>query len=336
MLRDDIQERLDNLSKPKGSLGFLEEIAMKMALIQGKIIPELPRRKAVFVFAGDHGIVEENVSAYPKDVTPEMVENFLHGGAAINVFSRHTGSDVYVVDAGVDHDFSATPGLIGKKVGYGSHNFAKGPAMSEEEAVLCIRYGRELADQAVHDGVELAAIGDMGIGNTATATAVIAALGCDLDSIVDIGTMIPPEQLVHKKEVIKKALQLHRPFADPMDVLRKVGSYCIGEMAGFVLGFTAAKRPVVIDGYPTSAGAFLACRIDSSVTDYLFAGHRSKVKGHDVVLREMGLRPILDLEMRLGEGTGAVLSFSIIEAAIKMMREMATFDSAGITSGNEQ
>lgn len=336
MLREDVQNRLDSLTKPKGSLGFLEEIAAKMAIMQRRVIPELPTRKAVYVFAADHGVVAEGVSAYPKDVTPEMVLNMLGGGAAINVLSRHVGAEVHLVDAGVDYDFENAADLIQMKVGHGTHNFAVEPAMSPDQAQQCIENGRAIARNAIEQGVELSAIGDMGIGNTTTATAVAAAFGYDIDSIVDIGTKITDEQLKLKAQVIRKSISLHQPFRDPMDVLAKVGGFCLGEMAGFILEFADHHLPVVLDGYPTTAGALIAWKINPDITDYLFAGHKSWVKGHIVILKDMGLRPILDLDMRLGEGTGAVLSFGIIEAAVKIMRDMATFEDACITTGSEQ
>lgn len=336
MLREDIQNRLDSLTKPKGSLGFLEEIAAKMAMMQGRVIPELPKKKAVYVFAADHGVVAEGVSAYPKDVTPEMVLNMLNGGAAINVLSRHVGGEVHLVDAGVDYDFDDNASLIRSKVGHGTRDFAVEPAMTADQARQCIENGRTVARSAIEQGVELSAIGDMGIGNTTTATAVAAAFGYDVDSIVDIGTRISDDQLRHKAQVIREAIALHQPFRDPMDVLAKVGGFCLGEMAGFILEFADHHLPVVLDGYPTTAGALIAWKMNPGITDYLFAGHRSWVRGHIVILKDMGLRPVLDLDMRLGEGTGAVLSFSIIETAVKIIREMATFEDASVTGGSEQ
>jgi nicotinate-nucleotide--dimethylbenzimidazole phosphoribosyltransferase len=208
--------------------------------------------------------------------------------------------------------------------------------MSPEQARQCIENGRAIARTAIRNGIELAAIGDMGIGNTTTAVAVAAAFGYDIDAIVDIGTKISDEQLKLKAQVIRKAMDLHQPFKDPMDVLTKVGGFCLGEMAGFVLEFTDHHLPVVLDGFPTTAGALIAWKMNPDITKYLFAGHRSWVRGHIVILNDMRLRPILDLDMRLGEGTGAVLSFSIIEAAIKIMRDMATFEDASITAGSEK
>ncbi|RKX56440.1 MAG: nicotinate-nucleotide--dimethylbenzimidazole phosphoribosyltransferase [Thermotoga sp.] len=335
MLKNDIKRRLNNLAKPKGSLGYLEEIAIKMAMIQGRVIPELPRRKAVYVFAGDHGIVEEGISAFPKEVTAQMVFNFLKGGAAINVFSRHVGSEVFVVDAGVDFDFPESPGLLKMKIGRGTRNFLKETAMTRKKAKCAIDYGKKVARHAIDRKVDLIAVGDMGIGNTTTATAIATAFGYKLEDIIDIGTVVSKEQLEKKEKVVRKAMEIHSPFKDPIDVLSKVGGFCFGEIAGFILECANNRLPVVLDGFPTTAAALIAYNIDQKVVDFMFAGHKSKVKGHSVILNRLKLRPILDLDMRLGEGTGAVLSFSIIEAAIHMIREMTTFDDANIVRGNE-
>ncbi|ODN30528.1 nicotinate-nucleotide--dimethylbenzimidazole phosphoribosyltransferase [Fervidobacterium thailandense] len=337
-LRSRIVDRLNNLTKPVGSLGYLEEIALKMGLIQERVIPELPRDKRVYVFVSDHGVTAKGVSAYPKEVTYQMVLNFLNGGAAINVFSRHVGADVYVVDSGVDGDFNIEhPKFIGAKVNYGTRDFTEGPAMTREEAERCIELGRGIAKRAISEGADLLAIGDMGIGNTTTATAIACAMGFDIDEILDIGTPLDAEGLKRKREAVLMALKVNRPDPnDPIDILTKVGGYCIGQMAGFILEAFEQKIPVVIDGFPTTAGLLIAWKMNPKVLDYVFAGHRSKVKGHGVILNKLGLRPILDLDMRLGEGTGAVLAMTIIEAAIKMIREMATFESAGVSKGTDQ
>ncbi|MBM7581614.1 nicotinate-nucleotide--dimethylbenzimidazole phosphoribosyltransferase [Caldicoprobacter guelmensis] len=337
ILKKKVLHRLNNLTKPVGSLGYLEEIALKMALIQGKELPDLPKNKKVYVFAGDHGVVARGVSAYPKDVTYQMVFNFLNGGAAVNVFARHVGAEVFVVDSGVDYEFEDSPYLIKAKVGFGTKDFSAQPAMSIEEASKCIDYGRKIARKAIDEGADLLAIGDMGIGNTTTATAIAVAFGYDIDEILDIGTPIDDATLQNKKQVILKAMEVNRPDkADALDVLAKVGGYCIGEMAGFILEAADSHVPVVVDGFPTTSALLIAYNMDNRVLDYVFAGHKSSVKGHGVILNSLGLRPILDLGMRLGEGTGAVLAMSIIEAAIKMIREMATFDSAGVSKGSEQ
>ncbi|MFN6991443.1 MAG: nicotinate-nucleotide--dimethylbenzimidazole phosphoribosyltransferase [Fervidobacterium sp.] len=346
-LEKAIINRLNNLTKPVGSLGFLEEIVLKMGLIQGKIIPELPEDKRVYVFAGDHGVVDNGVSAYPKDVTYQMVLNFLKGGAGINVFARHVGASVYVVDAGVAKDFNIewkgddyndyNEYFINAKIGYGTKDFTKGPAMSHDEAERAINYGKKIAHEAIMDGADLLVVGDMGIGNTTTATAIAAAFGFNIDELIDIGTPIDSDGLIKKRNAVIRALEVNQPNPEnPLDILGKVGGYCIGEMVGFILQAVEEGVPVIIDGFPTTSALLIAWKMNSRVTDYVFAGHKSKVKGHKILLDAMKLRPILDLDMRLGEGTGGVLAISIIEAAIKMMREMATFDSAGVSKGNDQ
>ncbi len=337
LLKDEIVHRLNNLTKPVGSLGYLEELALKLGLIQGRVIPELPKDKRIYVFASDHGVVQNGVSAYPKEVTYQMILNFLNGGAAINVFGRHVGADVYVVDSGVDGDFNIShPKFINAKIGYGTSDFTKGPAMTKEQAVLSLETGRKIAKKAIEEGADLLVIGDMGIGNTTTATAIAVAFGFSLDEILDIGTPLDEGGLKRKKEAVSKALEVNRPDRDnPIDVLEKVGGFCMGQMAGFILEAVERKVPVIVDGFPTTAGLLIAWKTNPQVVDFVFAGHKSKVKGHKILLDAMGLRPILDLDMRLGEGTGAALSISILEAAIKMIREMATFESAGVSKGSD-
>jgi nicotinate-nucleotide--dimethylbenzimidazole phosphoribosyltransferase len=336
-LRERIVNRLNNLTKPVGSLGYLEEIALKIGLIQGKVVPELPKNKRIYVFASDHGVVHNGVSAYPKEVTYQMVLNFLNGGAAINVFARHVGADVYVVDSGVDGDFEIShPKFIKAKIGYGTADFTQGPSMTRGQAEMCIEMGRKIAMGAIKEGADLLAVGDMGIGNTTTATAVAVAFGFPIDDILDIGTPLDSEGLKRKRQAVLKAIEINRPKVDdPIDVLEKVGGFCIGQMAGFILEAAEHRIPVVVDGFPTTAGLLIAWKMKPEIIDFIFAGHKSMVRGHKVLLDAMKLRPILDLDMRLGEGTGAALSMSIIEASIKMIREMATFDSAGVSKGSD-
>lgn len=334
LLKEKIQKKIDMLTKPKGSLGLLESIALKYALIQGSSDVSLPKDKRVYVFAGDHGVVEQGVSAYPKEVTAQMVFNFLAGGAAINVFGRHNHTSVYIVDAGVDYDFSAETKVINKKIGRSTMDFSSGPAMSSEQAELCIKYGREVASQAINEGADLLAIGDMGIGNTTTAAAMCAGMGIPIEEVLDVGTLIDKQMLAKKGEVLEKTIKIHSPFNGPMDVLMKTGGFCIGEMSGFMLECTDRKVPFVVDGFPVSSAALLAYRINPKVRDYMFIGHQSAVKSHMPIIKELGLEPLLKLEMRLGEGTGAVLSFNIIEAAIKMLNEMSSFDDANISKSD--
>lgn len=333
LLRDEIINRLNNLTKPINSLGYLEEIALKIGLIQQKVIPELPKNKRVYVFAGDHGVVDNGVSAYPKEVTYQMVLNFLNGGAAINVFGRHVGAEVYVVDSGIDKEIDIHhPKFIKAKVGYGTNDFTKQPAMTRSQAEKCLEIGKQIASKAIEEGADLLVTGDMGIGNTTTATAISVAFGYSIDDVLDIGTPIDSLGLKRKREAVQKAINLNRPSPnDPIDVLAKVGGFCVGQMAGFILEACSRHIPVIVDGFPCTSALLIAYKMKPEVLNFVFAGHKSNVKGHKVLLDSMGLRPILDLNMRLGEGTGAVLAISIIEAAIKMIREMATFESAKVS-----
>ena len=331
-----VQHTIDVLTKPLGSLGMLESIAKKMALIRGTISPQITKKR-VYVFAADHGIAREGVSAYPPEVTGEMVHNFIRGGAAVNVFGRHAGVEVFVVDAGVMTDIvSDSPQFISRKVNKGTKNFSQEPAMTAAEVEQAITHGMEIARTAIDAGTDLLVIGDMGIGNTTTATALCVAAGFPLDDLADIGTVIDAQTLEHKKNTIRKALALNKPNKnDPLDILRTVGGACIAEMVGMILTAASKRIPVVLDGYPVTTAAILAAMINPGVKQYLFAGHQSAVKGHQHLLSSLGLEPILRLNMRLGEGTGGVLAVSIIEAALKMLNEMATFESAGVSQGKE-
>ncbi|MGA2091395.1 MAG: nicotinate-nucleotide--dimethylbenzimidazole phosphoribosyltransferase [Endomicrobiales bacterium] len=335
-IAEKVQHKIDFLTKPVGSLGLLESIAKRMALIRGTVSPKISKKR-VYVFAADHGIAREGVSAYPPEVTKEMVHNFLTGGAAVNVFGRHTGVEVCVVDAGVMSDtVSDSPQFISRKVTNGTKNFSKEPAMTQLQVEQAIKNGMDLARAAIDEGTDILVIGDMGIGNTTTATAICTAAGFPLNDLADIGTVIDAQTLEHKKNTIRKAIEMHNPDRhDPLDILRTVGGSCIASMVGMIM--TAASRhvPVVLDGYPVTTAAILATMINPAVKDYLFAGHLSAVKGHKHLLGSLGLEPILQLNMRLGEGTGGVLAVSIIEAALKMLNEMATFESAGVSQGHE-
>ncbi len=326
------QVRLDNKTKPLGSLGRLEEFARRVAAISGNPQPDLGK-KVIFTFAGDHGIVEEGVSLFPKEVTTQMVFNFLRGGAGVNVLARHAGAEVRVVDVGVDHDFENCAGLIHRKVARGTRNFAKGPAMSGAETLAAMRVGIELADQCQAEGVGLVGTGEMGIGNTSPASAIIAAISClSVRELTHRGTGINDAALENKICVIEQGLALNKPDpADPLDVLAKVGGLEIAAIAGLVLGCAANSIPVVIDGFISTAGALIASELHPAVREYIFAAHRSVEIGHQFMLERIGARPILDLDLRLGEGTGAALAMGLIEAGVKVLKEMATFDEAGVS-----
>ena len=325
------QQRLDSLTKPHGSLGQLEELARRIAVIQRKVPPRLGR-KLLFVFAADHGITAEEVSAYPSEVTAQMTYNFLNGGAAINVLARHCGVNIEVVDVGIDYEFAAIDGLRDCKVRRGTANFTVGPAMTRDEARRSIELGIQLVKEAATPDLFLLGVGDMGIGNTSSAAAILCALtGTAPVDAVGRGTGIDDATLTRKIAAIEKGLALNAPDAnDPLDVLAKVGGLEIGAMAGVILGAAVFRLPMVLDGFISGAAALLAQGLCPHVRDILFASHHSAEKGHRSMLDKLKLAPVLDLQMRLGEGTGACLLMSLIEASVKLMREMASFSPAGV------
>jgi nicotinate-nucleotide--dimethylbenzimidazole phosphoribosyltransferase len=327
---NQVQLRLDILTKPLGSLGKLEGMVKQLAGITGKPFPTV-EAKAVLVMAGDHGVVEEGVSAFPQEVTPQMVYNFLAGGAGINVFSRHVGAKVVCVDVGVNADLSH-PDLVCKKVAKGTNNMAKGPAMTREQAIAGLMVGIQVAEEQIGNGVNLLATGEMGIGNT-TPSSAIAALYTErpLEELVGKGTGIDNPAVVKKISVIRKALEINKPNKeDPIDVLSKVGGYEIAAMAGAILGAAANQTPIVVDGFISTAAAIIAVELAPEAVNYILPSHGSQEPGHIYALAKLGLTPMLNLDFRLGEGTGAVLAFNLVEASTKMLREMATFAEAGV------
>lgn len=325
------QKQLDSLTKPQGSLGKLEELAGRIAVIQGKVPPRLGR-KLLFVFAADHGITEEGVSAYPKDVTAQMTHNFLRSGAAINVLARHYGVAVEVVDVGVDYEFSLPLLPRSYKIRRGTNNFSRGPAMDRPEAVQSVETGIRLVEEVASQELFLLGAGEMGIGNTSSAAAIFCALtGAAPKDVVGRGTGIDDMTWRRKVSAIERGIELNRPNAkDPLDVLTKVGGLEIGAMAGVILGAAAFHIPMVLDGFISGAAALLAQRLGPHVRDVLFASHLSSETGHRLMLEELKLAPILDLQMRLGEGTGACILMGLAEAAARLLSEMATFESAGV------
>ncbi len=329
----EIQAHLNNLTKPPGSLGKLEDLAARYCLIQNTPIPTLGKKRIV-TFAADHGVAAEGVSAYPKEVTPQMVMNMVAGGAAVNVLAGHEGADVQIVDIGVDADFDGAAGLINKKVRLGTANIARGPAMSIAEANQAVTVGIELALQAKAEGVFILGTGEMGIANTTASSAVFAhLLPCPVDSITGRGTGIDDDTLKHKVEVIERALEANKDRLNtPLETLAAVGGLEIAGICGLVLGAAANRIPVVVDGFISSAGALVACRMCPQVSDYLFFSHLSEEAGHRVFFEHFNTWPLLDMKMRLGEGTGAALAMNLLEAAVKIYNEMATFDSAGVSN----
>ena len=338
------QIRLDNLTKPKGSLGRLEELAGLIAAITRNLKPSI-KRKIIFTMAGDHGVCEEGVSAYPQEVTPQMVYNFLRGGAGINVLARHIGADVIVVDMGVKENIknqiskikyrtSNIKNFKDKKVNYGTKNFVREPAMTKEEAYKSLMGGIEAFLEAYREEkIDIVGVGDMGIGNTTPSSAIVAAItGEDVELVTGRGTGIDEATFIRKVEAIRKALSLHSPNPkDPVDVLSKVGGFEIGGIAGVVLAAASKRVPVVVDGFIAACGALVAFEMCPKIKDYLIAAHRSVEAGHMAILKHINLRPLLNLDMRLGEGTGAALGISIVEAAVKIFTEMATFSEAGVS-----
>jgi nicotinate-nucleotide--dimethylbenzimidazole phosphoribosyltransferase len=324
------QLRLDAKTKPRRSLGMLEDLACRLAAIYRTPTPPVPA-KAVVVMAADHGVTEEGVSAYPVEVTAQMVQNFAAGGAAINVLARQAGARIVVVDMGTKAA-DVPNGVRNERLGPGTANMTLGPAMSRQHAVQALETGIRLAAELAADGIGLIAVGDMGIGNTTSASAVTSILTqTPIEEVTGTGTGIDAARLGRKIDAIKRALAVNKPDPhDPLDVLSKVGGFEIGGLAGMMLGAAAHKIAVVLDGFITGAAALLAVGLAPQLRDYLVAGHRSVEPGHGVLLRHLKYVPLLELQMRLGEGTGAVLAFHLLEASLRILREMATFSSAGV------
>lgn len=323
---------LDNLTKPRGSLGRLEEIAVRLAGIQQRDILGC-KNKAIFTLAADHGVTEENVSAYPKAVTAQMVRNFLLGGAAINVLCRQFGIEVIVVDIGVDGKVDRDDRLVDRKIANGTHNLARGPAMDEKEVAAAFAVGVELAAGAAERGSTLIGTGEMGIGNTTAASTITAVLtGRPASHVTGVGSGLDSAGVARKIAVIERAIAVNRPNpSDALDVLQKVGGLEIAGLTGLIVGAAARRLAVVVDGFISTAAAALACALEPRVGNFLFAAHRSSEPGHGFLLELVAQRPLLDLEMRLGEGTGSALAMAVIESAANLFNEMATFSSAGVS-----
>ncbi|CAN7330691.1 nicotinate-nucleotide--dimethylbenzimidazole phosphoribosyltransferase [Paenibacillus sp. LjRoot56] len=353
-------DHLNQLTKPQGSLGKLEDIARQVAGITGEVIPTF-EKKAVIVMAGDHGVCEEGISAFPAAVTPQMVLNFLYGGAAVNVLARHAGADVVCVDMGVNADLEH-PNLVSRKVRKGTRNMAKEAALTLEETIEAILAGSEVVDDLVAKGYRLFATGEMGIGNTTASAAILCALtGVDTYVAVGRGTGIDDATWLHKQSVVNRALRVNglrgrgedagtgvgasegasesasakagagssSDYA--LEVLSKVGGLEIAGLVGVILGAAKHRCPVVVDGFISSTAALVASRLAPLSASYMLASHLSQEQGHAKVLESVGLAAMLQMDMRLGEGTGAVLVFNLIDAAGKIMKEMATFESAGVS-----
>jgi nicotinate-nucleotide--dimethylbenzimidazole phosphoribosyltransferase len=324
------QRRLDALTKPPGSLGRLEEIAVRLAAISGR--PPRVAAPVIFTLAGDHGVVAEGVSAYPQSVTAQMVENFLRGGAAVNVLARQAGARVVVADFGVATPLGTPEGLVVRRIGAGTANMARGPAMTRAQAVAAIEAGAALAVEAIAGGADLLGTGEMGIGNTTAASAITAALtGAPADAVTGYGTGLDESGRARKVAVVRRALEVNAlDPADGLDVLAKVGGFEIAGLVGVILAGAAHRIPVALDGFIAGAAALVADALAPAARDALFASHRSAEPGHALALRHLGLEPYLALDMRLGEGTGAALFVMLARAAAAIHAEMATFKSAGV------
>ncbi|WP_027371497.1 nicotinate-nucleotide--dimethylbenzimidazole phosphoribosyltransferase [Desulfovermiculus halophilus] len=329
-------DRLNQQVRPRGSLGKLEGTSARLAGIKRTLDVRL-QNKVIVTCAGDHGVVEEGVSLYPQEVTPQMVHAFVSDGASINVLARHAGARVKVADLGVNYDFAPDLPILHAKVRKGTRNMARGPAMSREEAEQSIWAGIEIVDQLVREGLDLLGTGDMGIGNTTPSTAVIAAFsGLPVSKLTGRGTGLDDTRLRHKIQVIERALEVNRPDPrDPIDVLAKVGGLEIGGLAGLVIGAAAHEVPVVCDGLIATAGAMIGCEIAQQARDYLFPSHRSVEQGHAYMHERLGLDPLLDLEFRLGEGTGAAVAMELLDASTRILAEIKTFAELDVTQAQD-
>lgn len=330
-------DRLERLTMPHWALGRLMDLAADLAGITRSMDPPVKPRTVV-TMAGDHGVVAEGVSAYPQEVTAQMVRNFVHGGAGINALAAQSHTDVTVVDMGVAGDLSdltASGAIVSRRIAAGTENMAVGPAMSRGQAVRCLEAGIELAEQmaATH---AVFGTGEMGIGNTTPSTAVVAAItGAPIAELTGRGTGIDDRKLAHKTQVIEKALHVNRPdSSDALDILAKVGGFEIGGIAGLILGAAAHRKPVVVDGFISTAGALLAQKLKPEAADYMIMAHRSVEPGHAAMHRALGKEPLLDLSLRLGEGTGAALAMNLLDAAVAVLTQVATFEEAAVSGAN--
>ncbi|WP_175639192.1 nicotinate-nucleotide--dimethylbenzimidazole phosphoribosyltransferase [Metabacillus schmidteae] len=326
-----VSDYINTLTKPLGSLGRLEELAISLAEMKNDPFPSVSPA-GILVFAADHGITDEGVSAYPKAVTEQMVLNFLNGGAAINVFSRQIGALLNIIDIGVANDINH-PQLLNKKVRYGTGNFLHEDAMSLKEVEKAIEIGFEQSMEIINKGAQCLILGEMGIGNTTASSALLALLsGKEVEAVVGTGTGITEEGLQHKVNVIQQSLQNRKPDpANPIDLLTKIGGLEIAGMTGAMLGAASKRVPILVDGFICTIAALLAKQLSPNVADYMIVTHQSVEQGHGIALSLLGKKPILDLGLRLGEGTGAAITYPIIQSAALMVKEMATFDSAGIS-----
>ena len=324
------QTRLDSLTKPLGSLGRLEEIVKQLAGITGDLFPCVKNKK-IIIMCADNGVVEEGVSSCPKSVTSSVTKNFLKGFTGVNVLSRHSGADIVVVDVGVDDEIDC-PGVLNRKIRKGTWNIAKGPAMTRDETVKAIETGIEIVGMLKEQGVNLIGTGEMGVGNTTTSSAVASVIiGNEIGEMAGKGAGLTQEGLINKIEVIRKAIDINKPDAsDPVDILAKVGGFDIAALTGCFLGAAAYRLPIMIDGFISAAAALVAIKIKPECRNYILPSHGSAEPGNKKIMDYIGMEPMLLLEMRLGEGSGAALAFHVIDAAVAAYNEMGTFADAQI------
>lgn len=336
--RDAARKRLEQLTMPFWALGRLMDLAVDLAGMTGSTRPSMQRR-VVVTMAADHGVVEEGVSRYPQEVTPQMVNNFLHGGAGINALARVAGAKVLVVDMGVAGQIGRIPPgawFISRRIASGTQNMARGPAMTRQQAVDSLEVGISIAMELAPD-FDLLATGEMGIGNTTPSAAIAAVVtGASVEEVTGHGTGLDDDQFAHKISVIERAIELNAPDpSDPIGVLSKVGGFEIGGIAGFILGCASSRKPVILDGFICVAGALIAQALCPNATQYMIASHKSVEQGHSIALKKLGLKPLLDLDLRLGEGTGAALAMPMVEASARILTEVATFEEAGVSRAKQ-
>ena len=334
-IQPQLQEKINLKTKPTGALGRLEEIALQIGMIQGTLSPEL-KNPHIIVFAGDHGVAEENVSAYPQEVTFQMIYNFLRGGAAINVFCKQNGIKIKVVDAGVKHTFESHPDLIVSKVKEGTNDFTKGPAMSIEQVNECLEKGARIVDKTHHAGCNIIGFGEMGIGNTTSSSALMHIFtGIELPECVGKGTGINIDSIRHKSEIIRKAITNNGNLDTPLKKLAAFGGFEMAQMTGAMLKAAELKMIIMVDGFIASAAFLVANHIDANISDYAVFCHQSEEKGHKMMLEYLNVKPLMNLNMRLGEGTGCAVAYPVIQSAVAFLNEMASFESAGVSNQEE-
>lgn len=328
----EARARQDELTKPRGSMGMLEEVSVQIAGIKGEVRPSIDN-KAIFTLAGDHGITAEGVSAYPAEVTPQMVFNFLSGGAAINVLAKRAGARVIVADLGVNFDFDPEFSPVDRKIAKGTDNMAQGPAMTRDQAIASVMAGIELVDSEMENGLDIIGTGEMGIGNTTPASAITAAIcGGPVKDLTGRGAGLDDDGLSAKIHIIEKVLEVNKPDpADGLDVLSKLGGFEIGGIAGLIIGAAKNRLPVLIDGFISGAGALIAYTLAPQTKDFMIAAHQSVEIGHKKILDYMGLKALLNLNLKLGEGTGGAIGLYLVQCAVAILDEMATFAEAGVS-----